>query len=97
MRNQELPDYSRGLYDARALAMERLTRAAHRHHAHGVVGVRFDRSQRHYEREINNTTYRDLIITMHVLGTAIIEAADAPVEPPSTSITLPLNRGATAP
>jgi uncharacterized protein YbjQ (UPF0145 family) len=89
MRNQELPDFSQGLYDARALAMERLERDAHALHAHGIVGVAIDRSQREYEREVNNTSYTDLVITMHVLGTAIVEAADGP-PPPEKFIALPL-------
>ena len=88
-QNQELPDFTQGLYDARAMAMERVTRDAHALHAHGVVGVQIDRSQREYEREINNTTYTDLIISMHVLGTAIVEAADGP-PPPEKFIALPL-------
>jgi uncharacterized protein YbjQ (UPF0145 family) len=90
MRNQELPDYTRGLYDARALAMERLTRGAHELHAHGVVGVDVDRSMRDYDREVNNVTYRDLIITMHILGTAIIEVQDPP-PPPEKFIALPMS------
>ena len=48
-----------------------------------------ERSQREREREINNTTYIDLIISMHVLGTAIVEVADPP-EPPAKFIALPL-------
>lgn len=89
LSNQELPDFSQGLYDARALAMRRLERDAHALHAHGVVGVAIDRAQREYEREVNNTTYTDLIITMHVLGTAIVEAADGPPAP-GKFIALPL-------
>jgi uncharacterized protein YbjQ (UPF0145 family) len=90
MSNQELPDYTQGIYDARALAMDRLTRTAHELHAHGVVGVDVDRAMRDYEREVNNVTYRDLIITMHILGTAIVEAADGP-PPPEKYIALPLS------
>jgi uncharacterized protein YbjQ (UPF0145 family) len=89
MRNQELPDFSQGVYDARALAMHRLERDAHALHAHGVVGVAIDRSEREYERDVNNTKYTDLIITMHVLGTAIVEAADGP-PPPEKFIAMPL-------
>jgi uncharacterized protein YbjQ (UPF0145 family) len=88
-RNQELPDFTQGLYDARALAMAHVTRDAHALHAHGVVGVDIDRSQREYEREINNTTYTDLIISMHVLGTAIVEVEGGPPPPPKY-IALPL-------
>ncbi len=90
MRNQELPDFTQGLYDARTLAMSRLERDAHALHAHGVVGVAIDRSQQEYERDVNNTKYTDLIITMHVLGTAIVEAADGP-PPPEKFIALPLD------
>ncbi|MCW2992618.1 MAG: heavy metal-binding protein [Conexibacter sp.] len=90
MSNQELPDYTQGIYDARALAMERLTRTAHELHAHGVVGVSVDRSMQDYEREVNNVTYRDMIITMHILGTAIVEAQDGPPAP-EKYIALPLS------
>jgi uncharacterized protein YbjQ (UPF0145 family) len=90
MSNQELPDFTQGLYDARALAMDRVTRDAHALHAHGVVGVAIDRSQREYEREINNTKFIDLIISMHVLGTAIVEVEGAP-PPPEKHIALPLH------
>ncbi|QEC47815.1 heavy metal-binding domain-containing protein [Baekduia soli] len=88
-RNQELPDFTQGLYDARALAMERVTRGAHELQAHGVVGVQVERSMHPREREVNNVTYHDMMITLHVLGTAIVEVADAPV-PPEKFIALPL-------
>jgi uncharacterized protein YbjQ (UPF0145 family) len=91
-RNQELPDFSRGMYDARALAMERVERDAHRVGASGVVGVTIDRTQRSRERDVNNVTYVDLVIEMHVLGTAIVEVAgDASAAPPPKYITLPLS------
>jgi uncharacterized protein YbjQ (UPF0145 family) len=91
MRNQELPDFTRGLYDTRALAMQHVTREAHALHAHGVVGVSIERKQHEREREINNTHYTDLIIEMHVLGTAIVEVAGGPAEVPETFTALPLN------
>jgi uncharacterized protein YbjQ (UPF0145 family) len=89
LRNQEMPDYTRGTYDARALAMERLSRQAHEVHAHGVVGVTFQRSERELERS-GNSNYTDLIIEMHVLGTAVIEV-ERSEEPPSTYLALQLN------
>lgn len=91
MRNQELPDFTRGLYDVRALVMDRVTRQAHDLRAHGVVGVAIERTQREREQEINTTTYVDLIIEMHVLGTAIVEvdSGDAPAPPIASA--LPLN------
>jgi uncharacterized protein YbjQ (UPF0145 family) len=90
-QNQELPDYTRGMYDARALAMDRLTREAHRLHAHGVVGVSIERKEQARDRDSGGMTYRDLIIEMHVLGTAIVEVRhDAPS--PAQYIALPLDR-----
>jgi uncharacterized protein YbjQ (UPF0145 family) len=90
-QNQELTDYTRGIYDARALAMERLSRQAHALHAHGVVGVTIERQEQHRERDRGGTTYRDLIVELHVLGTAIVEVRpDAPAPP--IHIALPLNR-----
>jgi uncharacterized protein YbjQ (UPF0145 family) len=91
MRNQELPDFTRGLYDTRALAMQHVTQEAHALHAHGVVGVAIDRKQRERERDVGNTKYTDLIIEMHVLGTAIVEVTGGPADVPSPFTALPLN------
>jgi uncharacterized protein YbjQ (UPF0145 family) len=85
-QNQELTDFTRGLYDARTQAMLRLQRQAHELESDGVVGVRID--QEHHEHEANDTT--NLVITMHVLGTAIVELRSA-AEPPPVYIALPLN------
>jgi uncharacterized protein YbjQ (UPF0145 family) len=92
-QNQELPDYTKGLYDARELAMARLGRQAHALHAHGVVGVTIERSQSSREREIGGTTYADLIIEFHVLGTAIVEVRHEGPQP-ETQMVLPLQREA---
>ena len=90
-QNQELPDYTRGMYDARALAMARVTEQAHRLGAHGIVGVSIDRSLQTRERDAGGTSYRDLILELHVLGTAIVEVRhEAPVPP--KHMVLPLNR-----
>jgi uncharacterized protein YbjQ (UPF0145 family) len=71
--NQELPDFTRGVSAARELAMERVTRQAHAAHAHGIVGVQFDRRQSERERDANNMHYTDLIVEIHVVGTAVVE------------------------
>lgn len=74
LRNQELEDYTQGLYDARANAMRRLQRQAHELQAHGIVGVQFEQHQA--EREVEQNGKRtDLIVTVHVVGTAIVELA----------------------
>lgn len=91
MQNQEMPDFTQGLYDARALAMGRLGRQAHALHAHGVVGVSIERSHREIEQDRGGgTRYTDLIIELHVLGTAIVEVERAG-EPPPTYLDLQLN------
>ncbi|MEA2381716.1 MAG: hypothetical protein QOH72_1687 [Solirubrobacteraceae bacterium] len=91
MQNQEMPDFTRGVYDARALAMTRLSRQAHALHAHGVVGVTIERSHREIERDRGGgTKYTDLVIEMHVLGTAVIEVERSDAPPP-ISLALQLN------
>jgi uncharacterized protein YbjQ (UPF0145 family) len=90
-QNQELPDYTQGLYDARELAMARVSREAHALHAHGVVGVTIDRREHTRERDVGGTTYTDLVIELHVLGTAIVEVRhDAPA--PEKFLALPLQQ-----
>jgi uncharacterized protein YbjQ (UPF0145 family) len=82
-QNQEMPDFTRGIYDARALAMARLSRQARALGAHGVVGVTIERSHRELERDRGGgTKYTDLILEMHVLGTAIVEVERAGEPPP---------------
>ena len=88
-QNQELPDFTRGLYDARARTMRLLERQAHERGAHGVVGVRLDRSE--HEVEANQVT--NLVVTMHVLGTAIVEL-ERRDEPPPVYVALPLKQEA---
>lgn len=86
MRNQELPDFSQGMYDARALAMRRVESDARVLGATGVVGVTIDRAQRSRERDVNNVSYVDLILEMHVLGTAIVETARDTARPPLSTV-----------
>jgi uncharacterized protein YbjQ (UPF0145 family) len=90
-QNQEMPDFTRGIYDARALAMTRLTQQARALDAHGVVGVTIERSHREIERDRGGgTRYTDLIIEMHILGTAIVEVQRGE-DPPPVSMALQLN------
>lgn len=90
MQNQELRDFSRGVNEARLLATARVERQAHALHAHGVVGVAFERTQRTVEQDNNDTRYVDLIVEIHVTGTAIVETAGHE-PPPPPFIALPLN------
>jgi uncharacterized protein YbjQ (UPF0145 family) len=90
MQNQELADFTRGVYDTRAQTMRRVTQQAHELSADGVVGVTIDHEEHEYERDSGSSgTYTDLIVTMHVLGTAIVELKLD--EEPPVYIALPLN------
>jgi uncharacterized protein YbjQ (UPF0145 family) len=88
--NQELQDFTRGVYDARETALGRLTSEAHTIGAAGVVGVSIEHSAE--ERETETIGARtvgsrrtDLVVTFHVIGTAIGErradAGDLDVSP----------------
>ena len=68
--NQELRDFTRGVYDARETALGRMTAEARHLGAAGVVGVSIVHSVE--EREAGRGSgRRDLVVTFHVLGTAI--------------------------
>ena len=90
-QNQEMPDFTRGIYDARELAMARLGQQARALDAHGIVGVTIERSHRELERDRGGgTKYTDLIIEMHVLGTAVVEV-EGGAAPPHVYLDLQLN------
>ena len=67
--NQELKDFTRGVYDARETALGRMTTEAQKQGAAGVVGV----SIVHEIEQREAGGRRDLVVTFHVLGTAIGE------------------------
>jgi uncharacterized protein YbjQ (UPF0145 family) len=74
--NQELRDFTQGLYYAREMAIGRATADANALGAHGLVGVSIDEHVGHREVEQNNNSRIDLIVTFHVLGTAIVELGE---------------------
>ena len=72
-QNQELVDFTRGVYAARETAMRYLSAEAHARGGDGVVGVKLEQQSRGhrvaglgYERE-------DLIVTFNVMGTVVRE------------------------
>jgi uncharacterized protein YbjQ (UPF0145 family) len=69
--NQELPDFTRGIYEAREVVIGRTSAAARTTGAVGLVGVSLSHDVR--EVEIGGVGGRrtDLIVTTHALGTAI--------------------------
>ncbi len=89
-QNQELSELTAGLYDARAAVMRRVERQAHELGASGVVATRIEQTQHTREADQQGVKRLDLVVTLHVIGTAItaIETSD---EPPPTYVALALN------
>jgi uncharacterized protein YbjQ (UPF0145 family) len=71
--NQELRDFTRGVYDARETALGRMTAEAHKIGAAGVVGVSIEHSAEERESGGSGSRRTDLVVTFHVIGTAIGE------------------------
>jgi len=69
--NQELTDFTQGVYDAREKAMSYVTEQARSHGADGIVGVRI--GEHSSTRRVNRggMECEDLIVTFHVMGTTI--------------------------
>jgi uncharacterized protein YbjQ (UPF0145 family) len=71
--NQELRDFTRGVYDARETALGRMTAEAHKIGAAGVVGVSIEHNVQERETGAGGSQRTDLVVTFHVIGTAIGE------------------------
>jgi uncharacterized protein YbjQ (UPF0145 family) len=71
--NQELRDFTRGVYNARETALARMTAEARKDGAAGVVGVTIEHSAEEREIDAGGSRRTDLVVTFHVLGTAIGE------------------------
>jgi uncharacterized protein YbjQ (UPF0145 family) len=69
--NQEMTDYTQGVYEARERAIGRATEQAARLGAGGLVGMQIEHEIHVREVEQNNTQRNDLIVTFHIIATAI--------------------------
>jgi uncharacterized protein YbjQ (UPF0145 family) len=69
MGNQEMTDYTRGIYEAREAVMSRVSAQAARVGASGVVGMRI-------AHNIHGNTQNGLIMSFSAIGTAIRESAE---------------------
>lgn len=69
--NQEVPEFSRAVYRARANAMQRLGAEVRRLGADGAVGVKVE-IEKHFERGDDNVPAH-LRVDFFVLGTAIVQ------------------------
>jgi uncharacterized protein YbjQ (UPF0145 family) len=89
--NQELTDFTQGFYAARTAAVRDLSRHARELGADGVVGVEIDEEihPREYE-DANHNTHHDLIVIIHMLGTAITDGHPE-LPGPAPSLAVPLS------
>jgi uncharacterized protein YbjQ (UPF0145 family) len=74
--NQELVEVTQGVYTARELALSNLVRQTRGWDAEGIVGVDISQHVRTREAGSESNKRRDLIVTFHVIGTAIRRRAD---------------------
>jgi uncharacterized protein YbjQ (UPF0145 family) len=79
--NQELVDFTQGVYAAREMALARATQQAQQLGAGGLIGVNVEHDIA--IREVDNNGKReDLIVTFHILGTAIAPSGEhLPLDP----------------
>jgi uncharacterized protein YbjQ (UPF0145 family) len=71
--NQELVDFTQGVYDAREKAMTYVTQQATALRADGIVGVKLDEHASGRRVSRGGIECDDLIVTFHVIGTAVRE------------------------
>jgi|tagenome__1003787_1003787.scaffolds.fasta_scaffold20824433_2 uncharacterized protein YbjQ (UPF0145 family) len=74
--NQELADYTQGVYAAREMALARASAQAHELGAGGLIGVTIDHGIEIREVERPGNKRDDLIVTFHILGTAIAPSGE---------------------
>jgi len=90
--NSELKDYTQGVQHARKVAISRVSLEAAAFDAHGVVGLSLDVSRREHEHEHEGSWSRkqkDMIVTVHALGTAIVQI-ERTIEAPTVQLALSL-------
>jgi uncharacterized protein YbjQ (UPF0145 family) len=80
--NQELHDFTQGVYAAREMALTRATAQAQQLGAGGMIGMQIEHKIDTRETGSENNKRIDLIVTFHTLGTAIADAGEhRPLEP----------------
>jgi len=90
--NQELTDFTQGVYEARENALARASAQASALGAGGLVGMSIEHTVEVREVEQNNVTREDLIVTFHVLGTAIAPHGEHRPLQPQTIVRLGARR-----
>jgi uncharacterized protein YbjQ (UPF0145 family) len=88
IQNQELPEFTQGIYGAREIAVGRVTEQAARLDASGVIGVRIAHGIRQVSLGGGAYARNGLMVTFHVIGTAIREDRATIPNAPETTIDL---------
>ena len=85
--NQELTDFTQGIYTARHIAMSHAYRQASAQGAAGIVGTEIEDEAEEYEVDLgNDRTRTDMIFTFHVMGTAVADPGHHAVIPPAYTV-----------
>ena len=87
-RNQELPEFTQGIYGAREAVVSRMTAQAASLDASGVIGVRIDHTIQPISLGGGRYERGGLMVAFHAIGTAIREPAGVAVAAPKTIVDL---------
>jgi uncharacterized protein YbjQ (UPF0145 family) len=78
--NLEVEDFAEAINLARSLAQMRLQSDLLRLQANGMIGVKYDRRIKFYEREqIGNKKHTDMSVSIEISGTGIARISDGPM------------------
>lgn len=86
--NQELGEYTQGVYEARESVVQRMSAQAAQLNASGVVGVRINHGISRVSMGSGTYQRGGLMVNFHAVGTAIRQAEEAPLYAPETTIDL---------
>jgi uncharacterized protein YbjQ (UPF0145 family) len=86
--NQELRDFTQGVYGARETAMRYLTSGAQAVGGDGVVGVKLAQHSRGYRVAGPGFEREDLIVTFNVMGTVVREDATLAIDELPSALTV---------
>jgi uncharacterized protein YbjQ (UPF0145 family) len=74
--NAEIPDFTQAVYNARGQAQLQFQQQAQAMACDGVVGVDFQQRPRVRVVEVNESERIDLVVTVEVIGTAVVAIGD---------------------
>ncbi len=87
-QNQELSEFTQGIYGAREIVVQRISEQAVRAQASGVIGVHIGHGIQRVSLGGGRYERGGLMVTFHAIGTAIRETAGTSFQAPQTKIDL---------